>query len=88
MRHHSLSLTDLKEYVKKIPDHVDSPSDYHRVSIPCRVSQSYHDYCYTQHRGHHVPHINTIEFRAERTTVNGARALAWYYHDLLVKVSV
>lgn len=32
--------------------------------------------------------VDKIEFHCRETTVDGVRCLAWYYHDLLVRVCV
>jgi len=89
MRNSTLSIHDLKELAKKLPDNVsEHGSPYYKVAIPGGPMSRYHD-CYSDYRyARDIPSIKTIEFRAERTYLDGAKVIGWYYHDLLVKVSV
>ncbi|MER8505672.1 hypothetical protein NKG95_29010 [Mesorhizobium sp. M1423] len=81
----SISLSDLRRYADKLPDFYspDRPR-YYKVAVMPRMVEPY---AYYDARIDRVD-IQTIEFHCRETHVDGVRALAWYYHDILVKVAV
>ncbi|MER8591853.1 hypothetical protein [Mesorhizobium sp. M0598] len=85
----SISLSDLQRYVERLPSTKRNPRDGPVVRMAIQPDL---DYLY-RHSPNHPMHyemmtVSTIEFHCRPTKVNGVECTAWYYHDILVKVSV
>lgn len=79
----AISLSDLIKYADKLPARFDGK--YYRMSY---MHEPFRPYSIHDEMVGAYTHYNTLEFRQERTKVNGVPATAWYYHDVLVKVCV
>jgi len=53
---------------------------FYAASMPPLSPNDYHDYGPVD--------VTTITFHAEYTTIRDCNAIAWFYHDVLVKVVV
>ncbi|MER8407011.1 hypothetical protein NKH16_20145 [Mesorhizobium sp. M1307] len=82
----SISISDLQQYAERLPSNVRGHRDGHRIRMPVHSISSarYQDY----NAPIEAMQFHTIEFHSRPTTVDGVSATAWYYHDILVKVSV
>jgi len=80
----AISLSDLKKYAEKLPASFDD-GRYYKMAIAPALSPYYH---VDPRLDMATIHYQTIEFRARRTRIDGVEVTAWFYHDVLVKVTV
>lgn len=78
----SISLSDLQRYADKLPNRAQGK--YYKFPIRCMEPVRYHH----PNEMMYAAEFHTIEFHSREIVVDGCRALAWYYHDILVKVAV
>lgn len=79
----AISLSDLIKYADKLPSRAEGK--YFRMSY---MHEPFRPYSIHDEMVRADFHCHTLEFRQERTKVDGVPATAWYYHDVLVKVCV
>ena len=79
----AISIRQLREAAERLPS--NPQGHYHRVAIMPSMSARYWD---PYDRPDMAVHVDTITFCHKPVTIEGVKATAWFYNDVLVKVCV